>query len=100
MVALGVSCVNATILNVAQLFVTKDLGAVGSQLAAQTKMVLVVLGGMVLFQEAVTRTELFGFVLVLLGVFWFSRVEAQDAKDNEKKGLLPAGKLSMLTKAV
>jgi len=97
LVALAVSCVNATILNVAQLYVTKELGAVGSQLAAQTKMVLVVLGGMVLFSEVVTRTELFGFCLVIVGVFWFSRVEQQikEEKDESIKG-----KTSMFAKAI
>merc|ERR1740123_1498609 len=77
--ALAVSCALATVLNIAQLYVTKDLGAVGSELAAQTKMVLVILGGMVLFQEEVTRLEFAGFFLVIFGVYWFSR-EEEEAK--------------------
>jgi len=79
--SLGICCVNATMLNLAQLFVTKDLGAVGSQLVAQAKSVLTVLGGMVVFGEQVTVIELVGFVVVLLGVYMFSRIEQQGKKD-------------------
>merc|ERR1740122_157417 len=81
--ALAASCVVATVLNIAQLYVTKDLGAVGSQLTAQTKMVLVILGGMILFQEQVTQFEFAGFSLVITGVYWFSR-EDQKAKEAQK----------------
>merc|ERR1740120_552775 len=73
--AIGVSCVNATVLNLAQLYVTKDLGAVGGQLVAQAKMVLTVLGGMVLFGESFSQLETFGFGLALIGVYAFSRMD-------------------------
>merc|ERR1719265_734281 len=59
------SCINALLLNSAQLFVTKDLGAVGVQLLAQMKSVLTVLSGMVLFHDTVTVTEFIGFMGVL-----------------------------------
>jgi len=75
--AVGASCVNATALNLAQLFVNKDLGAVGSQLVAQSKSVLTVLGGMVIFGESVTRLECIGFSMVLFGVYVYSRMEQQ-----------------------
>lgn len=74
-----ISCVNATILNLSNLFCVKDLGAVGVQLVAQMKSVLTVLGAVALFHEAVTPLEVFGFVGVLIGVFLFSRME-QEAK--------------------
>jgi len=82
--ALAASCVNATILNLAQLFVTKDLGAVGSQLAAQAKSVLVVLGSMVLFADPVTLLQVFGFMQVLLGVLIYSRMDKPQGKDSAK----------------
>merc|ERR1719210_2459346 len=84
--AVGASCVNATILNLAQLFVTKDLGAVGSELAAQAKTVLVVLGSMVLFADPVTLLQVVGFVQVMSGVFIFSRMD-QKFTETESKSL-------------
>jgi len=89
--AILVSCVNATILNLAQLYVTKDLGAVGSQLVAQAKMILTVLGGLVLFGEAFTQLEVIGFMLALVGVYAFSRMD-QAFKEEQKK--LESEKLS------
>eukprot|EP00429_Kryptoperidinium_foliaceum_P012845 CAMPEP_0176041320 /NCGR_PEP_ID=MMETSP0120_2-20121206/20494_1 /TAXON_ID=160619 /ORGANISM="Kryptoperidinium foliaceum, Strain CCMP 1326" /LENGTH=419 /DNA_ID=CAMNT_0017374721 /DNA_START=133 /DNA_END=1392 /DNA_ORIENTATION=+ len=73
--ALGVSCANAVVLNLAQLFVTKELGAVGSTLVSQAKAVLTVLGGMVVFGESVTVLELVGFAEVLVGVYVYSAME-------------------------
>mmetsp|Transcript_91176 Transcript_91176/g.263047 ORF Transcript_91176/g.263047 Transcript_91176/m.263047 type:complete len:442 (-) Transcript_91176:147-1472(-) len=74
--AIGASCANAVMLNLAQLFVTRDLGAVGGQLVAQARAVLTVLGGMVLFGETVSPIELIGFAEVLLGVYAFTAMEA------------------------
>jgi len=75
--AILLSCLNATVLNAAQLFITQDLGAVGSQLAAQVKSVLTMCGGMVMFHESVTALEACGFALVLTGVYCHSRMEQQ-----------------------
>mmetsp|Transcript_69961 Transcript_69961/g.138589 ORF Transcript_69961/g.138589 Transcript_69961/m.138589 type:complete len:446 (+) Transcript_69961:78-1415(+) len=79
-VAVLSSCLNATILNLAQLWVTRDLGAVGSQIIVQSKTILTVLGGMALFGEPVTWLEGVGFITVFLGVFLFSYAE-RVAKD-------------------
>jgi len=73
--AILISCANATVLNLAQLFVNKDLGAVGSQLVAQAKSVLTILGGVVIFAEVVSQMEIFGFMMVLLGVYLYSWME-------------------------
>jgi len=81
--AIGISCLNAVILNIAQLYVTKDLGAVGGQLVAQAKAVLTVLGGMALFGESVTNLELVGFAEVLVGVYVFSSMEARTKQQKE-----------------
>merc|ERR1719456_1975923 len=69
------SCANACILNLSNLFCTKDLGAVGVQLVAQMKSVLTVLGAVALFHEVVTPIEVMGFVGVLIGVYLFSKTE-------------------------
>mmetsp|Transcript_85678 Transcript_85678/g.247394 ORF Transcript_85678/g.247394 Transcript_85678/m.247394 type:complete len:477 (-) Transcript_85678:172-1602(-) len=81
--AIGISCLNAVVLNIAQLYVTKDLGAVGGQLVAQAKAVLTVLGGMALFGESVTKLELVGFAEVLIGVYAFSAMEAKSKQQKE-----------------
>jgi len=75
-----VSCIVATVLNLAQIIVTKDLGAVGSQLVAQAKTVLTVLGSVAVFGEHVTLVEALGFASVLLGVFLYSRWDKDDKK--------------------
>jgi solute carrier family 35 protein C2 len=84
--AIFVSCVNATVLNLAQLFVTKDLGAVGAQLASQSKSVLTVMGSMVLFGDPVTMREISGFAMVLTGVYIYTRMEQSLKEGAKKKG--------------
>jgi drug/metabolite transporter (DMT)-like permease len=80
--AIFLSCVNACILNSANLFGVKDLGAVGSQIVAQTKALLVVLGGMSMLGEDIPRMEFAGFLLVMVGVFMYNDMEARfKAKD-------------------
>jgi len=73
--AIAVSCANAAILNAAQIYVVKDLGAVGNNIAAETKSVLVVMGGVAFFGEVLMPTQVFGFTLVLGGAYWYARTE-------------------------
>jgi drug/metabolite transporter (DMT)-like permease len=82
--ALFVSCVNASILNAAVLFVTKDLGAVGAQIVSQLKSIATVVGGMALFGDSFSPLEYFGFAFVLVGTGWFSHMQMQH-KQQEKK---------------
>lgn len=96
--AMILSCFNALILNLAQLYVTKHLGAVGSQLAAQMKMTLVVLGGVALFGEKITTTEIVGFAMSITGVYWFSRTDAS-VKEKQAKEAAMAGTANGAIKA-
>merc|ERR1719321_383313 len=73
--AIGITCVNACILNVANLFVIKDLGAVATQLAGQLKGILIVLGGVALLGEDVQVIQLGGYAFVFAGVFWYNRLD-------------------------
>jgi drug/metabolite transporter (DMT)-like permease len=85
-VALAAGCINACILNLAVLFVTKDLGAVGAQIVAQIKSIATVMGGMCLLGESFTWVELAGFFTILLGTFLFSHIQtAQTAREQETK---------------
>lgn len=95
--AVMLSCGNALLVNLSQLQITKDLGAVGGQLAAQVKMVLVVLGGAALFHEKITWLEALGFTMTLIGVYWFSLTEAgasrgQSDKEPAFEGTVARGK--------
>jgi len=81
-----VSCVNATILNTAILFVLKDLGAVGCQLVAQMKSMLVVLGGVCFLKEQMSRMEIFGYILVMLGVYAYNDLETRIKAKREAFG--------------
>jgi drug/metabolite transporter (DMT)-like permease len=75
--SVSITCVNACILNVANLFVIKDLGAVACQLAGQLKSILIMLAAVAVFSEPISIMQIFGFVLVFVGVFWYNRKEAE-----------------------
>eukprot|EP00747_Dinoflagellata_sp_TGD_P211627 gnl/TRDRNA2_/TRDRNA2_84847_c0_seq3.p1 gnl/TRDRNA2_/TRDRNA2_84847_c0~~gnl/TRDRNA2_/TRDRNA2_84847_c0_seq3.p1 ORF type:complete len:361 (+),score=44.65 gnl/TRDRNA2_/TRDRNA2_84847_c0_seq3:165-1247(+) len=73
--AVGVSCFNAIVLNCFAMYTVKDLGAVGNTIAAQTKSVLIIIGGVAFFHESVKLIQLVGFLFVLSGAFWYARME-------------------------
>jgi len=77
---MAVSGLIACSLNLAVLFVIKELGAVGTQLIGQAKTLLVVLGSMALFGEKVTAFEGIGFILVMGGVWGYNYMEAKPDK--------------------
>lgn len=83
--ALLVSCINAVTLNLAALFVTKELGAVGGQLVAQTKSVLTVLGSIAVFHDSFSAKEVIGFATVLSGAYLYSSTEKR-LKDGQAAG--------------
>eukprot|EP00928_Gymnodinium_smaydae_P087872 TRINITY_DN72062_c0_g1_i1.p1 TRINITY_DN72062_c0_g1~~TRINITY_DN72062_c0_g1_i1.p1 ORF type:complete len:429 (+),score=75.90 TRINITY_DN72062_c0_g1_i1:70-1356(+) len=70
-----ISTILACLLNLSALFVVKHIGAVGMQLVAQMKSVLIVIGGIALLHETFTPVEFFGFGAVLSGVYWYSSMK-------------------------
>lgn len=74
--AIVASCIIACALNMSALFVVKQLGAVGMQMVSQMKSLLVVIGGIALLAESFTRLQYVGFAIVLMGVYWFSRMKS------------------------
>mmetsp|Transcript_23667 Transcript_23667/g.73731 ORF Transcript_23667/g.73731 Transcript_23667/m.73731 type:complete len:482 (-) Transcript_23667:47-1492(-) len=74
-VSLVVSVLIAILVNISHLWVTKVLGAVSSQLMAQTKSVLVLLGSLAILGERCSTAELIGFGLVLFGTFMYGIVQ-------------------------
>jgi len=72
-VSVALSSVPAVVLNLSQLLVVAGLGAVGSQIVAQLKIVLTILGGVVLLSERVVPMQGAGFAAVLVGTFIYAR---------------------------
>merc|ERR1719440_382367 len=97
--AILISCVNACILNLAVLFVVKELGAVGQQIVAQSKSILVVLGGVCFLHEQFSRMECIGFVLVLTGVYLYNDLDTRlkAAKKAEQQALTAEKKAEQQT---
>lgn len=86
--AIGLTCVNAVVLNVAGTYVIKDLGPVGSLLASQLKGILLLLGAMVMLGEIIQFQQLAGYLFIAGGIYWYNTKEKEykDAKvsDQEK----------------
>lgn len=73
--AIGVTCVNACVLNVANNFVIRDLGAVGTNLAAQLKCVLVMMGSCGLLNEVIQVQQIAGYFVIAGGVYAYNKTE-------------------------
>merc|ERR1719387_1554661 len=83
-VAIGVTCVNACLLNVANLFVLKDLGPVATQLAGQLKGILVVLGGVAMLNEVVQPQQIAGYTFIIIGVFVYNKIDQKLREEMRK----------------
>lgn len=81
-IAVGVSCLNAVLLNLTALYVLKDLGTVASQVAGQLKTVLVVLGSVAMLGDYVQPMQILGICIAFLGISWYNtRERALTLKD-------------------
>eukprot|EP00746_Dinoflagellata_sp_MGD_P012249 gnl/MRDRNA2_/MRDRNA2_126011_c0_seq1.p1 gnl/MRDRNA2_/MRDRNA2_126011_c0~~gnl/MRDRNA2_/MRDRNA2_126011_c0_seq1.p1 ORF type:complete len:424 (-),score=78.25 gnl/MRDRNA2_/MRDRNA2_126011_c0_seq1:9-1280(-) len=96
--ALIVSCANAVILNISNLFLTKDLGALGVNVAGQLKGILIILGAVAVMGERVQFMQILGYAIIVLGAAWYNNVEKAEleAVKKEEAPLLKQSK----TKAV
>jgi len=85
--AVGLSCVNAVILNTAGLFVMKEVGPLGQQVIGEMKGILACLGAVAVFGEIITLQQIIGYSLVVVGAQWYNRChmqvqeEEREAKD-------------------
>merc|ERR1719235_1939196 len=82
--AIGVTVVNACVLNVANNFVIRDLGAVGCLLAGQLKGILLLMGAAVLLGEVIQRQQIIGYFFIAGGVYFYNKIE-KNIKDEFKK---------------
>mmetsp|Transcript_19729 Transcript_19729/g.54261 ORF Transcript_19729/g.54261 Transcript_19729/m.54261 type:complete len:414 (+) Transcript_19729:102-1343(+) len=79
-IVIGVTCVNAVVLNLFAVYVVKDLGAVGNQVAGQVKSALMLAGAVAILHESITPRQIVGFIFVLAGAYMFARVEKGQLK--------------------
>jgi len=82
--AIGVTCVNACILNVTNNVVIRDLGAVGAGLTAQLKGILVLMGASVMLGEVIQLQQIAGYIIVAGGVYFYNKID-KDIRDAETK---------------
>jgi len=88
--AILLSCVNAAVLNLSNLIVTKHLGAVGAQMVSQVRAVVTVVADIVIFHEPMTAIEFVGFGVVLAGVYGYAEMEnwLKQKREMEKAALM------------
>jgi len=83
--AIAVTCVNACVLNVANNFVIRDLGAVGCLLAGQLKGILLLMGAFVMLGEVIQMQQIAGYVSIAGGIYFYNKIE-KDIKDTMTEG--------------
>merc|ERR1719197_275966 len=83
------TCVGASILNIAALFVLRELGPVTQQVVGQLKGILAILGSVAAFGETVTMQQIIGYSFLIAGIAWYNKTD-MDIKDQKKKELAQA----------
>jgi hypothetical protein len=71
-IALLPAAINASILNIAGLFVLRSVGPVAQQCIGQLKGVLCCLGSVAAFSEVITSQQIVGYSFVVFGIFWYN----------------------------
>merc|ERR1719335_495904 len=69
------TCVGASILNIAALFVLRELGPVAQQVVGQLKGILSILGSVALFGETVTLQQIIGYTALVCGIMWYNQTD-------------------------
>merc|ERR1719263_2242277 len=69
------TCIGASILNIAALFVLRELGPVAQQIVGQLKGVLAIVGAVALQGEQVSRQQIAGYTILLGGIYWYNKTD-------------------------
>jgi drug/metabolite transporter (DMT)-like permease len=88
--SLLISCFNAILLNFSNLYVIRDLGALGVNVVGQLKGILIILGSVAMLGESVGLWELAGYSIVVLGVFFYNQIDQPHSDPKEKMLLVPS----------
>eukprot|EP00746_Dinoflagellata_sp_MGD_P158602 gnl/MRDRNA2_/MRDRNA2_86506_c0_seq2.p1 gnl/MRDRNA2_/MRDRNA2_86506_c0~~gnl/MRDRNA2_/MRDRNA2_86506_c0_seq2.p1 ORF type:complete len:122 (-),score=31.61 gnl/MRDRNA2_/MRDRNA2_86506_c0_seq2:124-489(-) len=80
------TCVGASILNIAALFVLRELGPVAQQIVGQLKGILAIVGSVATLGEHVTLQQAIGYSILLSGIYWYNKTDTQ-IKEEKKAAL-------------
>merc|ERR1719321_1933747 len=69
------TCIGASILNIAALFVLRELGPVTQHVVGQLKGILAILGSVAAFGEVVTTQQIVGYGLLIAGITWYNKTD-------------------------
>lgn len=83
------TCAGASTLNIAALFVLRELGPVTQQVVGQLKGILAILGAVATFGETITMQQIIGYTLLIAGIAWYNKTD-MDIKDQKKQELQKA----------
>merc|ERR1719231_962638 len=80
------TCIGASILNIAALFVLRELGPVTQQIVGQLKGILAIVGSVATLGEQVTLQQAAGYTILLSGIYWYNK-EDMAIKEEKKNAL-------------
>jgi len=83
--AMLISCSNAVILNLSNLFLTKDLGALGVNVTGQLKGILIILGSVAIMGERISMVQLLGYITIVVGAAGYNVIEKAETDALNKK---------------
>lgn len=84
--AVLITAMAATVLNIAALFVLKEVGPVAQQIVGNLKGVLACMAAVAAFGEQISMKQAIGYSIVVACTFWFNRTDAT-IKEAAKKVL-------------
>jgi len=79
------TCMGASVLNIAALFVLRELGPVAQQIVGQLKGILSILGAVAAFGESVTGQQILGYSILLCGIYWYNTTDMSIKDEKAKK---------------
>lgn len=71
------AALNASVLNIASIFVIRSLGPVAQQCVGQLKSVLCCVGAVAAFNEAISHQQAIGYTIVMASVFWYNHKDME-----------------------
>jgi len=91
------TCVGASILNIAALFVLRELGPVAQQIVGQLKGILSILGAVAAFGESVTMQQVGGYSILLVGIYWYNQTDVMIKEEKAQKLKAEVNETSKIT---
>jgi len=85
LVAVFYTCVGASILNIAALFVLRELGPVAQQVVGQLKGMLSIVGAVATFGEQVSMQQGIGYFVLMVGIYFYNQKDMEIKAEKQKK---------------